>query len=99
MNMNKERHYIITYDIAQQKRWRQVFNTMKGYGDWLQLSVFECRLSSRRYSEMLTDLEALIDISEDHVLIFDLGRFNRVKPSIVSLGKTYTLPTRGPVIV
>lgn len=97
--MNKERHYIITYDIAQQKRWRQVFKTLKGYGEWLQLSVFECRLSSRRYSEMLADLESLIDLSEDHVLILDLGRLDRVKPSIVSLGKTYALPTREPVIV
>jgi CRISPR-associated protein Cas2 len=39
-----ERLYIVTYDIADPKRWRQVFRAMEGYGRWLQLSVFQCRL-------------------------------------------------------
>ena len=49
--MNDERLYIVTYDIADQRRWRRVFKAMQGYGEWLQLSVFQCRLtptSSRR---------------------------------------------------
>ena len=32
--------YIVTYDIADPKRLRQVYDTMRGYGTWLQLSVF-----------------------------------------------------------
>lgn len=40
-----ERLYIVTYDIASQRRWRKVFRTMEGFGEWLQLSVFQCRLT------------------------------------------------------
>ena len=43
-----ERLYVVAYDIADQKRWRRVFKAMHGYGEWLQLSVFQCRLSRRR---------------------------------------------------
>ena len=35
-----EHLFIISYDIADPKRWRRVFRVMKGYGAWLQLSVF-----------------------------------------------------------
>ena len=50
--MANERLYIVAYDIAEPKRWRRVFKVMKGYGYWLQLSVFQCRLTARRRAEM-----------------------------------------------
>ena len=31
-----ERIYFVVYDIADPKRWRSVFKTMHGYGDWVQ---------------------------------------------------------------
>ena len=46
--MATERLYIVAYDIS----WRHVFKTMKGYGHWVQLSVFQCRLTARRRAEM-----------------------------------------------
>src|ERR1035438_4086458 len=33
--------YLICYDICDDKRLRKVFQTMRGYGDHLQYSVFE----------------------------------------------------------
>ncbi|PJF46320.1 MAG: CRISPR-associated endonuclease Cas2, partial [Candidatus Thermofonsia Clade 3 bacterium] len=36
--------YIVTYDIADDRRWRKVFKLMYGYGDRLQYSVFRCAL-------------------------------------------------------
>jgi CRISPR/Cas system-associated endoribonuclease Cas2 len=47
----EERLYIVTYDIADDRRWRRVFKLMKGYGHW-QLSVFQCRLTGRRRAEL-----------------------------------------------
>ena len=49
-----ERLTMVTYDIADQKRWRFVFKVMKGYGEWVQLSVFQCRLSPKRRAESVT---------------------------------------------
>ena len=48
-----ERLYIITYDIGDPKRWRAVFKLVSGYGEWLQLSVFQCRLTRRRHAELI----------------------------------------------
>ena len=97
--MAAERLYIVTYDITEPKRWRKVFKAMKGYGHWLQLSVFQCRLTARRHAEMAALLESLIKPSEDHILIIDIGLVERVSPRVESLGKVYETPTRQAVIV
>ena len=97
--MAAERLYIVAYDISQPKRWRHVFKTMKGYGHWVQLSVFQCRLTARRRAEMAARLEDLIAPAEDHVLIVDLGPADKVDPHVESLGKTYAAPVRRATIV
>ncbi len=97
--MPKENLYIVTYDISEPKRWRKVFKLMKGYGHWLQLSVFQCRLTSKRHAQMCTRLEELIKPTEDHVLILDLGSAEQVNPNVESLGKNYKMPTREAIIV
>lgn len=94
-----ERLYIVTYDIADDKRWRQVFRIMKGYGEWLQLSVFQCRLSARRHAELIELLAGAINQRHDHVLVIDLGAADRVQPRVVSLGKTFEALGKEPVIV
>lgn len=94
-----DRLFIVTYDIANQKRWRAVFKLMKGYGEWLQLSVFQCRLNRVKHAELLATLDELIHQNEDHVLILDVGLADNVKPKVVSLGKAFELIKREPVIV
>ena len=97
--MANERLYIVTYDIADPKRWQKIFKTMKGFGHWLQLSVFQCRLTARRRAEMVMRLEEHIKSSEDHVLIVDLGPAESVDPRVESLGKSYEAPDRRATIV
>jgi CRISPR-associated protein Cas2 len=97
--MIDERLYIVTYDISDDRRWRRVFRLMKGYGRWLQLSVFQCRLSARRRVEMARRLEELIHNSEDHVLILDLGPADKVDPRVESLGKTFESVKRAAVVI
>ena len=46
--------YIVTYDIADADRLRRVHQTMKGAGEWLQYSVFECDLSDREKQELVS---------------------------------------------
>lgn len=97
--MARERLFIVSYDISDSKRWRRVFRLLKGFGHWLQLSVFQCRLTARRRSEMTAGLESLIDFSTDHILIMDLGPADKVEFKVESLGKKYEAPTRQPIIV
>lgn len=92
--------YLVTYDISDTKRWRAVYSLMNGYGEWLQLSVFQCRLSRKRHAEMIATLDELILHDQDHVLILDLGTAEKVMPRVVSLGKaTFEAVKREPVIV
>jgi CRISPR-associated protein Cas2 len=95
----EEHLYIVTYDITEPKRWRRVFRLMNGYGEWLQLSVFQCRLSRRRHAELLATLDEVILHDHDHVLMLDLGVVDRVDPRVISLGKSFDPVQREPVIV
>lgn len=95
----EEHLYIITYDIADPKRWRRVFKLMKGYGEWLQLSVFQCRLSRRRHAELIATLDGLILNEHDHVLMVDVGPADKVDPRVTSLGKGFDVLVREAIIV
>jgi len=95
----EEHLYIVTYDISDPKRWRRVFKLMNGYGEWLQLSVFQCRLSRRRHADLVATLDELILDDHDHVLMLDLGLADKVDPRVISLGKSFEAVVREPVIV
>lgn len=94
-----EHLYIIAYDISDPKRWRRVWKIMNGYGAWLQLSVFQCRLSRKRLVQMRGALSEAIQDGADHVLILDLGPADAVTPRMESLGKTVAVVERTPVII
>lgn len=95
----EEHLYIVTYDISDPKRWRRVFKLMNGYGEWLQLSVFQCRLSRRRHAELVATLDEVILDTHDHVLMLDLGLADKVDPRVISLGKAFDAVQREPIIV
>lgn len=97
--MVDERLYIVAYDISDARRWRRVFKLMRGYGRWLQLSVFQGRLSAARRAEMARRLEEAIHGRDDHVLILDLGPADKVDPRVESLGKTFEPVTRTAVVI
>jgi CRISPR-associated protein Cas2 len=97
--MMEEHLYLVTYDIRDDKRWRRVFKLMKGFGEWLQLSVFQCRLSRRRHAEMVQLLDGIINSRVDALLIIDIGPADNVKPRVVSLGDKFEPVAREPIIV
>jgi CRISPR-associated protein Cas2 len=97
--MRNEHLYIVTYDIADPKRWRRVFRLMEGFGEWLQLSVFQCRLTAQRHAELIALLDGIIHHDHDHIILMDVGLADQVAPRVVSLGKTYEPLERGPVII
>lgn len=92
--------YLVCYDISHEKRLRKVFKTMRGYGDHLQFSVFECQLTSMDLVRLRADLSAIIHHTEDQVLFVNLGpsegRGDRV---ITALGKPYTAVDSPCIIV
>ena len=93
------RLYLVAYDISDPKRLRRVFKTMRGFGEHLQLSVFQCDLTLMARVEMQAALEEIIHHEEDKVLIIDLGLTDaRPVKSIGALGRQARPVRRGPVI-
>lgn len=94
-----EHTYIVCYDICEPRRWRRVYKTMKGFGDWLQLSVFQCRLSKEKVLRMTDKLSSIVNQGEDHVLIVDLGPAETVKLKVDFIGRPFEPIEKKPVIV
>jgi CRISPR-associated protein Cas2 len=95
----EEHLYLVTYDIRDDKRWRRVFKLMKGFGEWLQLSVFQCRLSRRGHAEMLQLLDGVIKHGVDALLVIDVGLADRIRPRVFSFGDKFEPAAREPIIV
>ena len=97
--MSDQRLFIVTYDIADQRRWRRVYKVMHGYGEWIQLSVFQCRLTRRRRAELETRLRELVKNGEDHVLLVDVGPADKIELAIESIGKTFSKMERRATVI
>ncbi len=83
--------YLVCYDIADDKRLRRVFKTMRGFGDHLQFSVFECQLTAGDLIRCREELRQIIHHGEDQVLFVNLGPSDgRGERVITALGKPYT---------
>lgn len=93
------RTYIVAYDICDDRRLHKVHKTLRGFGDRLQYSVFECQLTPADVSICRRRLSDIIDHTVDQVLFIDLGpsegRGDRV---ITAVGKPYS-PFDSPCIV
>ena len=66
---------VVTYDIAVNKRkgarrLRQVAQACERYGERVQFSVFECRLSPSRLERMLGEIQDVIDPELDSVVVY-----------------------------
>lgn len=92
--------FVVSYDIACPRRLRQVYRTMPGWGEHIQLSVFRCELNARELVELRTSLANLIHHGEDQVLFIDVGPAEgRGATSIRSIGKLYVPPERCAIVV
>lgn len=83
--------YLVCYDICDDKRLRQVFKIMRGFGDHLQYSIFECQWTPMDLVRCRAQLAKIIHHNEDQVLFVNLGPAEgRGERVITALGKPYT---------
>jgi len=91
--------YLVCYDISNDLRLRRVHKTMRGFGDHLQYSVFECQLTRTDLARCRHLLSEIVNHREDQVLFVELGpsegRGDRV---ITAVGRPYS-PFDSPCIV
>ena len=89
------RRYLIAYDIAHPRRLRITCKIMEGYGDRLQYSVFLCDLSSMELAQWERKIRPELDLSEDSIVVIDLGSPGAVR----CIGLARQIPHGGPTIV
>lgn len=58
---------VVSYDIPEDKRRTKIHSILKGYGDWVQYSMFECNLTPTQYAKMRSRLAKLIKQDTDSV--------------------------------
>ncbi|EJL44965.1 CRISPR-associated endoribonuclease Cas2 1 [Brevibacillus agri] len=68
---------LVSYDIADQKRWRKVFKLMKGQGEHVQYSVFLCQLTEIQQAKLKVSLAELVHHGEDQVMFVKIGPVTR----------------------
>ena len=92
------RRYLVAYDIRDDRRLRMIAGCMEGYGTRIQYSVFVSDLSSRELVLMRSDIESLMKMTEDSVMIIDLGTVGDLS-RFLFLGRHEKLPVPGAVVV
>jgi CRISPR-associated protein Cas2 len=68
---------LVTYDVntetrTGQRRLRKVATTCKNYGQRVQLSVFECRVTQAQYEALKSVLVSIIDPKVDNLRFYKL---------------------------
>jgi len=63
----KRTHYLICYDIADDKRLRKVAKIMEDYGERVLYSVFECFLTPVQLESLRRVVEPILDPLEDSI--------------------------------
>lgn len=93
---------LITYDVdtiseTGQKRLRKVAKLCQDYGQRVQNSVFECRLSEAQFVVLKNKLENSMDHDLDNIRFYFLG--NNWNNRIESLGKNCSVNLDGELII
>jgi len=91
--------YLISYDICEPKRLRQVAKTCERFGSRIQFSVFECPLDDLRLEKLKAALQQILNHDEDQVLFISLGpETSSALMRIEAMGQPYRERTRVAVI-
>ena len=66
---------LVTYDIADTNtvgasRLRRIADVCEKYGQRVQFSVFECRLSKAKLARFIGEVEDIIDRERDSLLVY-----------------------------
>ncbi len=93
MNHNpttNRRHYVVTYDVSNDKRRNHIFKTLHDYGDHVQFSVFVCQLTKRERIDLMATLTDIVHHNEDQVMLIDLGAAQTDCQTLIqTVGKAY----------
>ena len=74
--MTMRQYVLVSYDVCDAKRLRQVYKLMRGYGEHIQYSVFLCQLTDKDMVVLKEKLSDITNRNEDQVMMIRLGNVN-----------------------
>lgn len=77
--------WVVSYDIVDDKRRRQVVTVLESYGQRGQYSVFECTITDQQQMTLRAKLRDVIDEDEDDIRFYPLNQADVQR--IETLGK------------
>ena len=93
------RHFLITYDVSDDKRRTKIFQTLQANGDHTQFSVFLCQLNATELARLRATIQPLVNAAEDQVMFVDLGKVYSDDPlRLETLGQPYAPPARAMIV-
>lgn len=93
------RRYLVTYDVADDKRRAKIMRALEDHGDRLQYSVFRCDLNARELLQLKRTLHELVHHTQDQALIVDLGGTDAESgDGVESIGRPYEAETRARIV-
>lgn len=93
---------LVTYDVKTdtkggQKRLRHVAKTCEDFGQRVQYSVFECKVTPAQWTDLKHRLASIIDVKEDSVRFYLLGA--NWRPRVEHIGAKEAFDPDGPLII
>lgn len=80
--------FVVCYDVANDRRRREIAACLDGYGDRIQESVFELAVDRALMEGCLAEISAIIDRSEDNIAIYRLCGSCERERSYLGVGAT-----------
>ena len=89
--------YLVSYDIACNRRRRHVAQALDGFGERIQESVYELELREPQWQQLARRLDRLIDPVQDQWRGWRLCMADRA--DMVELGLASPAPLEGALVV
>lgn len=90
--------YLVSYDIADDKRRNAVFKALMDNGEHLQYSVFICELSRLEQVRLRGELADAIHAKEDQVIFLRVGSMDSLERALECLGRSWEPLCRAQVV-
>lgn len=77
--MTQRQLYLAAYDISCNRRLRKALYVLRSFASGGQKSVFECFLTPAEKSQLLEDMQKVIDPGEDRFILLKLAGAKHIR--------------------
>ena len=70
---------LIIYDIVDNKKRNRLATFLNGYGNRVQKSAFEAKLSKRKYEKLIREIPKFCDRTEDSIRVYKIIGKGQIK--------------------